>query len=267
MADLIQEIGRVTPATLSHLLLSADMVSDTSHRLVLIEPSPISRYVPQRRVVTSHVFSLFWDRHIYNQAREMARFYDLFSNPSFASGTIVSEMIFGVRIHQLLKKGRHLILTPIRGRLADGDVVYDDYRTTIMPSNRHVQLGPLAEVPLTDGITLNPGYYYHPQIPNFPTIDSLILYPPVDGKPPVLVIFQITCTAEERAVKEVGLEKINQLVIPKNAEKFLVIVTPEDVKPKITVPRTYLTDAFLANRTPDTAFPVFHLQVTRGALF
>jgi len=79
-------------------------------------------------------------------------------------------MIFEIRIHQLRKKGRYLIVTPIRGRLTNGNVIYDDCMTTNMPGNKQILLVLLAEAPLTDGITLHPGYYYHPQISNFPTV-------------------------------------------------------------------------------------------------
>jgi len=193
---------------------------------------------------------------------DMARLYDFFRGISTTS--LVPGMIFEVRIHQLLKQLRYLLLSPIGGRLADRNVVYDDYGTTF---GEYVTLGPLSEVPLTDGITLNPGYYYQPQISNFPTIGSLVLCPSEAGQPPILIMFHITYGVEESAIKQVGLERIDQLGIPQNAEKVLVIVTPENVEPKITVPRTYLTDGFLANRTPDTVFPVYHLQITRGSLF
>ena len=260
-----RELEGITPEALGSLLRSPQASSDTSHLLVLIEPSPTSRFVPRMRVVTTHVFNLFWDRHNLNQASDMAQLYDFFRGISTTS--LVPGMIFEVRIHQLLKKGRYLFLTPIGGRLADRNIVYDDYGTASMTVNKLITLDPLAEAPLTDGIALNPGYYYQPQISNFPTIGSLVLCPSVAGQPPILVIFQITYGVEDSAIKQVGLERIDQLGIPQNAEKVLVIVTPENVKPKITVPMTYLTDAFLAGRTPDTAFPVYHLQIARESLF
>ena len=210
------------------------------------------------RVATTRVIKLFWDRHIFNQACEMAQSYDSFRGTDTSTMSLVFGMIFEVRIHQLLKKGRRLTLTPIRGHIADGNITYDDDSTTNMSGSRRITLNPLGGAPLTDGITLNPGLYYQPRISNFPTIDSLILYPSVAGQPPILIMFQIAWNVEEHTVKQVRLEKIKQLVIPKNAEKFLVIVTPENVKPKVSVPMTYWTDAFLANRTPDSAFPVFH---------
>jgi len=259
-----QELENVTPTALRNLLLSPQIHSDTSHLLVLIEPSPTSRSVAQRKVITTYVFNLFWNIHLSNQARNMAEFYDTFRGASTPTTSHVAGTIFEVRIHQLLKSGRPLTLTPIRGHIADRNVIYSDYGPT---GNRWILLGPLAEALLTDGITLNPGHYYQPQIHNFPSIDSLTLFPSLGGRPPILIMFQITCNVEKHDVKKIGLERIKQLGIPPNAERILVIVTPEDVKPKITVPRAYLTDTFLANRNPDTAFPVYHLQITRGSLF
>ena len=264
--DVRAELAFLTPTSFSTLLLSPN-APETSHKLVLIEPSPTSRYSAQKKIITVHVFNLFWDQHQFNQEHEMARFYDLFR--SNATASVVSGMIFEIRLHQLLKGGFTLILTPIVAHFSgkDVNVIYDDYKDTTEPDTRQIILGPLEAVPLTDGMTLSPGCYYRPQISNFPSIDAVVFLPSSGDQPPVFIIFQFTCNVEKHPIKKVGLERINKLVIPPNAEKLLVVVTPEDVEPKITVPRTYLTDDFPDGRAPNVAFPVYHLTVPRKSLF
>ena len=173
--------------TLSGLILFTDVALDTSHLLA-------SRYVAQMRVVITHVFSLYWDRHNLDQAHDMACLCDLLRGTSTPS--LVSEMIFEIRIHQLRKKGRYLIVTPIRGRLTDGNVIYDDCMTTNMPGNKQILLALLVEAPLTDGITLHPGYYYHPRISKFPTVAR--------DRPPTLTMFQITYIERRDACRRAG---------------------------------------------------------------
>jgi len=55
---------------------------------------------------------------------------------------------------------------------------------------------------------------------------------------------------------------VNKLVAA-GARKYLVVVTPRAVQPKITVPKGYLTEGFLDGRNPDVAFLVGLLLTDR----
>jgi hypothetical protein len=72
-------------------------------------------------------------------------------------------------------------------------------------------------------------------------------------------MFQITLNEDERNANMSGLARVGELVAA-DTEKYLVIITPTGVKPKITMPEEYLTET-------DVAFPVYHLQISDSALF
>jgi len=55
----------------------------------------------------------------------------------------------------------------------------------------------------------------------------------------MLLVFQITWNRTERDAKLVGLRRISKLVLPSDVRVHLVAVTPESVRPKITVPKEY----------------------------
>lgn len=67
---------------------------------------------------------------------------------------------------------------------------------------------------------------------------------------------------EERDANEGSLDKVDQLA----TAGTLVVITLAEVNPRISVPRGYLTDGFLAGRKPDEAFTVYHLQISRVVL-
>jgi hypothetical protein len=234
------------------MLRSAELPSETSHFLIQIEPSPTSRYVPQTRVVTTHVFEMFWQRQpLY----EMARLYDMCRcTPT----TSVAAMLFEIRVHQLLRENRCISLVPIHGHRSaqDMNVVYDDYR----PKTRftqHVALPGSEIVTLTDGIVLIPGCYYRPRRrTDFPAIDSLLLINPEKGSD-ILLMFHITVNADQDEMNKVGLEKVDHLIVPPNTEKLLVNVIPKNVSPKIIVPREY----FLAHEVPNSVLSVVRYQL------
>jgi hypothetical protein len=75
---------------------------------------------------------------------------------------------------------------------------------------------------------------------------------------PVLFVFQVILDAEKHDANKSGLDMVDKLVAA-DTEKYLVIVTPKEMQPKIAVPRKYLTTRLLAGRDPDVAFPIYHL--------
>ena len=186
-----RELATLNPTTLCDLLLSPEANMGTSHLLVLTEPSPTFHFKLQKRVVTTHVFTLFWERHQPNQEHEMARFYDLLWGSPFSS--VVSGMVFKVRLHQKLKDDitLTLTLTPILCHTVPQNIIYDNCLDMANPGTMQIALGPLEAVLLTDGITLLPGCYYNPQASNFPSIAAVVLHPSINNRPPILVMFQI----------------------------------------------------------------------------
>ena len=56
-------------------------------------------------------------------------------------------------------------------------------------------------------------------------------------------------------------------LVAADTEKYLVVITPTGVQPKITVSEEYLMEEFLGGCDPDVAFPVYHLQLSDDALF
>ena len=247
------------------MLESAKLLSETSHFLIQIEPSPTSRYVPQTRVVTTRVFEMFWQIHQCEQLREMARFYDMCRRTPTTSAV---DALFEFRVHQLLRAKRRISLVPILGHLKteDKNVVYDDYR----PKKRitqHVALPGSEVVTLTDGIVLTPGCYYRPRRGNdLPAINSLLLIK-LGGESHVLLMFHITVNAGQIEMNKASLEKVDDLIVPPNTKKILVAVIPKNVSPKIIVPREYLTDAFLALEDPNSVLPVLCYQLCWDSLF
>jgi hypothetical protein len=81
--------------------------------------------------------------------------------------------------------------------------------------------------------------YYRPRSTEFPTIDSWLLVQPTPQSRPIL-IFQIVLNTEKHGVNKSGLD-ITKKLVTADTEKYLVVVTPERVQPKITVSREYLT--------------------------
>lgn len=62
-----QELDKVSPEMAYKLLQDPDLAWDASDLLVLVEPSPTSRFIPKRRIVTNHVFKLLLQKHQHDQ--------------------------------------------------------------------------------------------------------------------------------------------------------------------------------------------------------
>ena len=56
-------------------------------------------------------------------------------------------------------------------------------------------------------------------------------------------------------------------MVDAGTKKCLVVVTPTEVQPKMTVSGEYPTSKFLAGRDLDVAFLVYHLEISDKALF
>ena len=113
--------------------------------------------------------------------------------------------------------------------------------------------------------SLEVGTYYRPRSTNFPTIDSWLLVRLARQELPVLFAFHISPSNDTCDVDRSGLARVGKLV-DADTRKYLIIVTPTGVQPKMTVSGEHPTSKFLADRDPDLAFLVYHLEISDKAL-
>jgi len=142
-------------------------------------------------------------------------------------------------MHELLRKGTRIQLYPIRGHPATANFIYDDYTASKKKEDPiDFQLPESEEHRLDEGVKLSIGKYCRPDVSNFPTVDSIY----AEGVDPssTLTMFQITRNKKEHDVNPEGLDRIDKLDLGlvKNVRKQLVVITPEDIQPKIKVPMT-----------------------------
>jgi len=80
-----------------------------------------------------------------------------------------------------------------------------------------------------------------------------------------LLMLQFTRNKTTHDAKADGLHRIDKYVLPQNTQKYYVVVTPEGIWPKVTVPLGYFGAEGV--ESPDTEFPVLHYPVSRRELF
>lgn len=144
-------------------------------------------------------------------------------------------MIYESRVHRLLQEERHIDLFPICSVPVDREnIIHKDYSAT-----DSTMIGKSFTLPKSKGFcfdkpptSLEVGTYCHPQSTNYPTIDSLLLVQPTPQEPPILLVFQITTSKDEREANETGLDMVDKLAAA-DTENHLVVVTPKGVQPKI----------------------------------
>ena len=251
-----------TPDSYSNLLAREIANADANspfHRFIIIGPSQDNRGTFEKKFASRLVFDLFWDIYLKYRTNQMEDLYNPFrDSPSTAMS---ARWIFGSRMHQLLTRQKTIQVFPILGRCAGEDLIYDDYTASKEQKDSmslHLTDSEQYLLPEDDSVELQEGRYYRPNPTNFPKIDSLLLFHSPDEQSPVPFMFQITQT-EEHDVNPKGLDRVNNLKFPSDACRYYVVVTPKDIRPKITVPTEYFRDKgqqFL----PDT-FPVFHYPV------
>jgi len=233
--------------------------TDDSPRLFSTGPLPTNRALPERKFVSSYVLEQIFRKVFRNQVEETRRFYE--KSLRFTTTAIVAGMIFEHEVHRLLHGGIVLNLSPILSSgLVTENITYDNYTSTI--DTKTFVLPKLTDSTLAGGINvpLDPGTYYHPR--GFPTINSWVLTQPAPQGTHVLLRFQITTNEGESGVEKDSLEMVDKAV-EERIKKYLVVITPTGVKPRINVPRGYL----VVGRQPDKAFPVYHLEISPDELF
>lgn len=227
------------------------------HHILVIEPSPTSRGVPEKRIASRRVFELLWKEHLRHQVSDMKYFYDRFQ----ASATTAASAgwVFQHRMHQLLSRKRTIRLYPVfRGPSRSNQSIYKGYPGE---NPTDVQLARSDEYPLVEGGGFHVNRYYRPESTDLHSIDSLLLVHPPDV-PPVLLMFRIIGSEKEHDVNEDDLRRIGELDLAEGTRMCYVIVTPEGVEPEIKVPR--MVDE---GQLSDNMFQVFNYPVPLSEVF
>jgi len=214
--------------------LSSSDIDNSSHFVTRIEPSYGVRAIPRKTLSCRFAFQLLWDKYMKDQASEMEYFYHLFSNNSITASA--GGWVLEFRMHQLIRDGRTIHVFPIGGHHANINTIYDHYPPSFDVGAKALVLPVSEEHSLLPNMTLTIGNYYRPLNPNFPTIDSLFLVEPPGEPSPILLMFQVTQNRVSHDVKPRGLAAVEGLGLPPNTRKWLVVVTPFNIEPKIVVP-------------------------------
>jgi len=260
------QVREMSPAGIKIALASSD-IDDSSHYVTRIEPSYDERGVPRKTISCRFAFELLWDKYMKDQVSEMDYFYHLFSNNSITASA--AGWIFEFRMHQLLRDGCTIHLFPINGHHANKSTIYDHYSHSYSPGfAKAIQLPTSEEHSLLPKMTLAMGNYYRPLNVTFPAINSLFLVELPDEPSPILLMFQMMQNKVSHDMKPKGLLAVEELDLPLNTQKWLVVVTPFNIEPKIVVPPK--TDAPNTNQMDidvDEAFRVFNYPVETQMMF
>ena len=231
--DLIDlQVQQMDLAAIKIALASPD-IDNSSDYVTRIEPSYRTRAVPRKTISCRFAFQLLWDRYIKDQTSEREFFYQLFSNNPIAGSA--AGWVLEFRMHQLLREGRTINLFPIGGHPTI-NTIYDHYPPSYDVGAKALVLPESEEHSLQPMMALTIGRYYRPLNPNFPTIDSLFLVKPPCEPSPILLMFQVTQNKDSHDVNRRGLAAVEGLGLPPNTRKWLVVVTPFNIEPKIVVP-------------------------------
>ena len=269
-AERVREaVRRISPDGLLRAIRDPES-PDSTHIIITILPSPASRHSFEVDFASRRVFEMIWEKHIHSRIDDMAYLYDLFS--ASKTSAAVAGWIFELRMHQLLRSRRTVQLFPIlNSGKGPVSLTYNNHVASLHQNDlKTLELLPSAEYPLTETTKVEKDCYYHPVAEKFPTIDSLLLVHPPGEPLPILLMFQITRSGEHD-VKIEGLRKVDNLHFSTPIKKYYVVVTPESIRPQITVPNEYFEkDKGLsvdAGESADEEFSVFHYPVRPDGLF
>lgn len=165
-------------------------------------------------------------------------------------------------MHQVLRRGPSINLFEISSHRTAANTICSDYQATEdsdLGRGMRLKLPQSDEYPLPKEGTLEVGRYYRPESTTFPTFDSFFIVDLPESEERALLMFQITRNKAKHDVKPDGLFTINKL-IPEGIHKYYVAVTPEGLRPKITIPNSYFRDA-------EDLFPVYRFPVAQAELF
>jgi len=268
---LNMEIGNLSPDSLIELLQDPNAAIEDIHFVITTGPLPGDRSKPYRTFTSPGVIGEYCKSLFEDEVDVLRRHYDaLCGHPTTFNA---AGMVFEHCVHQFLRKKKTITLFPILGRILtkgenSGDgIIYDNYTTTKnAKGQKQVKLPELEEFIIIDESETGVKYgtYYRPKRRNFPSINSWVLIRRGHLKGPVFIMFQITINATEHDVKQEGLDLMDRLDIPQNASRWLVVLTPRGVNPKIgPVMANYLKKKIPANVSlnPKVRFRVFHYPI------
>ena len=208
---ITEQIGSISPSDLQHIFHPSEP-NEAFNLITITEPGPGSRSVCRKRAASRPAFEIVWDHRIRHRVSDMRYQYNVLRlSPDT---TPAANWAFELRMHDLLRRGNPIRLT------------YQD-----------LQLPQSEERPLDKGGRVCIGRYYRLQATDASTINSLFFFNPPGKSSPILLAFQIT-RDEECHINEETLRRIDGLDLSPhtNVRKFFVVVTPDDIQPKIEVP-------------------------------
>jgi len=236
--QLRQYIDEIHPDDLPYIFQNPGS-SQNSHYIITIYPREVRRGSFGRKFASRRVFDMVWEKHLSCRVDLMKEFYDLFlTSPIKATP---AGWVFKDRMHQLLKTNQTLQLFPILPHCARKNVIFDDYvaSKTKTPLTEF-QLTGSKEHRLVEGVKLRTNHYCRPESSNFAAVDSVLLIDP-PGELPILFMFRMAWNKTKHGIKLHGLPKVDKPLVPPDTRKYLVIVTPENIHPGITVPVKYFS--------------------------
>ena len=262
---VISEIEKLSAEKLRKLLSSADDSPDNSHYLMSTSPMPHDRTEPKRKVISQDVLGECCKRVLKDDAEELKKLYDMLRGEKSMAAS--AGMVFEHGVHQYIREGGVLNLFPLLANPSPrgGNYVFEDYHPTHSSPFKLPRMEEYFVGKETDH-THELHTYFRPLSTNFASFDSwVITRQTVDGRR-FLLTFQITINKKHHNLKKEGLDRLQELA-PDDALVCPVILTPMGVEPRITVPTSYLTAAFLGGKALNDAFPVSYLQVDPDELF
>jgi len=212
--------------------------SQNSHYLITIYPQEARRSSFERKFASRRVFDMVWENHLSHRVDLMKEFYNPLA--AFLPTGTPAGWVFKRRMHQLLSVEQTLRSFRMLPHRAGVNLVFDGYAASKARNNStDFQLTHSEEHHLVEQAEPQMDLYYRFRSSSFPMFDSLRLIHPPGEPSPILLVFWIIRNKREHDVKLRGLRNINQLNIPSDTRRYLVVVTPENIHPCITVPLEY----------------------------
>lgn len=156
-------------------------------------------------------------------------------------------------------RNKSFCCTPVRckkpAKLAK-NLVFDNYDATMeQTGGKEFKLPELQRRPLVLRTRPQRNSYCVPDSSNFPSVDSLLYFNSPNNSSPTLLMLQMT-RAKKHDVKVEGLHHIEELGIPPGVRKHYVVITPNDVFTKITLPLAYFSGSSLTKvmKSPNEVF-------------
>lgn len=260
MERIGRTVNQLKPRKLRNIFDNPDS-TDAPCDLILTEPSS-TRRSPVKRIASRHIFELIWERSLHQQVVGMKYFYNLF-RPNEVTA-VSAGWIFEYRMHDLLRTKQAIRLSPIaQARPGPVNFIHKEYTED---KSVTTELASSAEYLLVEADDLLENHYYRPEASNFPAADSFILIRPSHDSDPILLIFQMTLNTKSHDVNEAGLRRIHNFKLPAGTRMYYVVITPEGVKPKITIPKEYFGMKG-KGKLGDDRIRVFNYDVSEGELF